>query len=315
MKNGNEITVYPWPKVRNFSFLPLENSVLWKTFYPDLTPELVDPYQGAADYYLLFGVANSLFVKRNGKKLASFDEVLAATKLLGLGVQDLVERSNYVKQLPSVTGQKLLNSQRLKATSMFTELVEVLDRQFLNYLALACGGELRHHSMCSNFPNERRIAWCAWTFIEKEYGPNCYLDAQRLFLDFDSEDSGFGGPSWGDAANLMWERLSNSLGSNELINKQVFVDRVFTLEHNNGCILGKLDWVNKRKLRQTGRDEIGTMPSTVLRFQSSNPPDVAGLFRYASIPVQELVKEHLQTAHGCGIPCLVELSHLEVSTT
>ena len=37
------------------------------------------------------------------------------------------------------------------------------------------------------------------------------------------------------------------------------------------------------------------MPATVLNFQSSNPPDIVGMFRFASNPVQTLVKEYLDT--------------------
>jgi hypothetical protein len=46
---------------------------------------------------------------------------------------------------------------------------------------------------------------------------------------------------------------------------------------------------------------IGSMPATVLGFQASNPPNIEGLWKYASYEAQEIVKQFLDTASAYNL--------------
>lgn len=288
--------LYPWPKVKNLRTLKLKKDS-WKEIYTNLDPCAIDPFQEAADFYLLFGMVNSSFVSYKSRKLPTTQAAVAAAKTLQLGIEDFAVRNAYIQQLKSQGIDDSLTKMETQAQQMLNELIERLDLPFREYVALACGGEVRHHpSMVEHYPNTRRIAWCGWPEIVEVYGIEAYTTMAGLFRDF-AKNTSYGGELWAAAAELLRDRLLGKLGPSEQINKQMFIDRVFTLQHNGGCFLNKLSWGNKRFARRDPFDyEISMMPSTVLAFQASNPPNIQMMFGYASPPVQELLKGYMDLA-------------------
>ena len=285
-------TTTPWPKISidpDLEYGPNE----WASIYPGLTPHKFDPMQTAADFYLLFGIVHDSFCKPATRKAVPSEDVVAASLLLGLSAQDFEERNALFQ---NSHGANRLHQLKRDAETLFNDLVIRADNQFVPYVSLACGGEIRHHQAIGNLSlsADRRTAWVQWLDIVKEYGVSAYTTMAMMFREFDSD--GFGGEKWAVAAELIRDRLEGKLGTTAFLNKQMFVDRIFTLQHNGGCFLNKLSWLNARYQRQAPYS-CGTlsMPATVLNFQSSNPPDIVGMFGFASYPVQILVKEYLDT--------------------
>lgn len=114
-------------------------------------------------------------------------------------------------------------------------LVKKLDQPFQEYMDIAIGGELRHHSALHGIldSEDRATAWRQWPSIREQVGPRALLDAADLFLEM---DSGYGGDCWATAAKTLYDRVTNKR------EPWLFCDRVFTLQHNNGSILNKVKW-------------------------------------------------------------------------
>lgn len=110
------------------------------------------------------------------------------------------------------------------------DLVDVLDPVFQAYLDVAIGGELRHHRAIDMMSKDRAEAWGQWASIRNQVGPAALLDAAELFLEMDSN---YGGQPWAMAARILHSRVIGKIPA------WVFVDRVFTLQHNNGSMLNK----------------------------------------------------------------------------
>lgn len=285
-------TTTPWLRISvdpDLEYGPNE----WSSIYAGLTPHKLDPMQSAADFYLLFGIVNDSFCKPTTRRTIPSEDIVAASLLLGLSAQDFEERNALLKDSHNA---RRLHQLKRDAETMFNDVVLRADDQFVPYVSLACGGEIRHHQSIGNISlsSDRRTAWCQWPDIVKEYGTSAYTTMAMMFREFDSD--GFGGEKWAVAAELIRDRLEGKLGTTAFLNKQMFVDRIFTLQHNGGCFLNKLSWLNARYQRPAPYSG-GTlsMPATVLNFQSSNPPDIVGMFQFASNPVQTLVKEYLDT--------------------
>lgn len=285
-------TTTPWPRISvdpDLEYGPNE----WSSIYAGLTPHKLDPMQSAADFYLLFGIVNDSFCKPTTRRTIPSEDIVAASLLLGLSAQDFEERNALLKDSHNA---RRLHQLKRDAETMFNDVVLRADDQFVPYVSLACGGEIRHHQSIGNISlsSDRRTAWCQWPNIVEEYGTSAYTTMATMFREFDSD--GFGGEKWAVAAELIRDRLEGKLGTTAFLNKQMFVDRIFTLQHNGGCFLNKLSWLNARYQRPAPYSR-GTlsMPTTVLNFQSSNPPDIVGMFQFASNPVQTLVKEYLDT--------------------
>jgi hypothetical protein len=282
----------PWP---NITYDASQNIPDWSTIWTGTHFEDTDPLQEAANYYLLFGLSTNAFVRFEPLKLPSVEEVNEAIALLGVSDEEIAERSKYIDKLLNEDRTIALESLRHEADDMFQIVVDRIDGIFREYMHLAIGGELRHHKNIrgvATSPN-RREAWSVWKTIIDEYGVDALLSAAKLFRDFPS--GSYGGEPWAVAAELLHAREVLTLGPTEAVCKSMFVDRVFTLEHNTGCFLNKLQWANLREGKAKSVS-LKQMPRTVLDYQHSNPPRIADLWHFASTPVQHLVKAYLSLA-------------------
>lgn len=168
------------------------------------------------------------------------------------------------------------------AEKKFHDLCEKWDRIFLDYLAMAVGGEIRHHPAFKFrvLPEERWQAWCVWRRYWDTYGVDCLDFLGEMFGEW-NEGTSVGGPRWRDAALVLKSRLKGELGRTEESNRAMFVDRVFTLEHNGGCFLNKITWQgNIKDLRK------------VFAAHSSNPPNLQMLLLYANPTIRDLWNEY-----------------------
>ena len=292
----------PWPNAElpHEDFIGLQEDTKngWKAYWPGVRHKKIDPAQAAADFYLLLGIRDKAFVDHDDFYFPSEEEMKKSGAILGFGESEIRER---VKQLTKSIEENPVN--RLTRMSdesgtKFTELVNELDTSFREYVHMACGGELRHHAGIGCFPSTRRIAWVKWKYIFEEYGPDALLKMEELFLEFPG--SSYGGKKWGDAAKILWLRETGKLGPDSITNKHLFVDRVFTLEHNGGCFLNKLEWANFRQDRDGYSLPYYHMKETVLNAHAHNPTNIDVLYGHASDKVRKIVDDYFALAVKCG---------------
>lgn len=272
-------------------------SKLWAKLWSNVEPDRIDPAQSAADYYLLFGLVHNSFVEFEPLVVPSKEKFEKAGLILGKSAEDITKRHQEIFTKAEQDPRTALTKISKKADLLFHNLVEDLDKVFTEYVHLACGGELRHHPAMGPILGKsyRRGAWARWYYIYKDNGPESLLKMAELFHEFGG--GSYGGPPWANAAEILYHRETGQLGPDAFTNKQLFVDRVFTLEHNGGCFLNKLNWVNHRKDREHPyNNHFAEMKEYVLNAHAANPVNIDLLIGYASKDIQELVGEYFQIA-------------------
>jgi hypothetical protein len=241
-----------------------------------IQPEEHDVVRSAADYYLLEAISAGLVGTSDGN-------------------------GNVNAQVQNSTPVKLV---RREADRQINELVNRFDPVFIAYTHMAVGGELRHHNavggeVLSN--NNRDRAWTGWKLIFDAVGPDALKDAAELFREFTG--GGFGGEPWAQAAEILYNRLTNK------ITPRIFLDRIFNAQHNGGCLLNKVTWKSERIDNDGGRIsdkqyskviEIREMTDAVLPAHGMAPePDYVTLLAYCTAPVRVLFSEAWEAAgHG-----------------
>jgi hypothetical protein len=121
-----------------------------------------------------------------------------------------------------------------------SELVERCDAAFLAYSIGAIGGELRHgYGTRDHMPSGRQSAWDYFYALSQATDPALLArDALQAFRE-DGWDGGYGGYAWANCAEVLAMRLEGTFSP------KLFVDRVFSLQHNGGSFLNKVAWTNK----------------------------------------------------------------------
>jgi hypothetical protein len=126
-----------------------------------------------------------------------------------------------------------------RAERSLRTLENALAREFTTYLDMAIGGELRYAYNYQLQPpvylpkSGRGRCWRLWTIARAAQGIDLIREAETTF-NGGTWHRTFGGPSWAAICNVLHSYLTG------LIPVRVFVDRVWNLEHNSGCVLNKL---------------------------------------------------------------------------
>jgi len=124
-----------------------------------------------------------------------------------------------------------------------------LATEFSSYLDIAVGGELRYAQshLGDDVPRElapyfrevrafgcdRGTAWLVWGVIRRKCGIQALELAEQTF-EQPGWRSAFGGHAWAGIARVLRSYVEGR------INDRIFVDRCWSLEHNNGCAMNKL---------------------------------------------------------------------------
>jgi hypothetical protein len=135
-----------------------------------------------------------------------------------------------------------------RAARKLAKLEQQLATEFVSYLDMAIGGELRYakrhlgedalprdlvcffREIC---PGHRGKAWLVWTVVRRALGLRALEIAERLFTDCRWRRN-FGGSAWASVARLLKLHLQGGLRA------RIFVDQCFSLEHNTGSVFNKL---------------------------------------------------------------------------
>lgn len=160
-------------------------------------------------------------------------------------------------------------------------MVEVLDPIFAEYVDMAIGGELRHHASIRRgkiMSARRDSAWGQWFSIRDQVGPQSLLDAADMF---EQMNGGYGGTPWATAARVLHGRITGT------IPPWMFVDRVFTMEHNNGSLLNKVEWGSLGEIAYSTTDFCRTVGAA----HSAEDTDLRTLLLFANSYVRSLFKD------------------------
>lgn len=123
------------------------------------------------------------------------------------------------------------------ATTLQDSIVQRADDLFQIYTFCAIGGEVRHHgSIRGEIPSGRSDCWDYWLAMG-EVGNRQALtqDCVDLFSDGNWGGS-YGGYKWQVIAETLLARLQG------VLDPRTFVDRIFSLQHNGGSLLNKVEW-------------------------------------------------------------------------
>ena len=295
----------PYPKFKLSSHIEeLETgkvSKLWTNLW-DVPHAKTDPIQIAADFYLLQAISAG-FLSNAAPPFTDFseEEIRAAAEALGVvELDEIAARIAYGKQKEEDSFNPIWDVEK-KASDMLDDICDQHLDTFRNYLEMTCGGELRHHVGFGGgqgcLHGHRRVAWAGWYYLREEYGLEVLEKAVEYFNDFGG--GGYGGPKWATNPKLLLDFYNGDLGKDEKSNRRMFMDRVFTLVHNNGCMLNKLSWSNYRS--GYGHDyhlELGMR--IVLNAHADDDPKLQVLREFASDDVKNIYDEY-EEASGTPI--------------
>ena len=264
----------------------------WTELFPTLAQ--FDPVQTAADFYLLESIANDVPFSESrpaGVQTWVHDpdldrEIAAILELTDDQLDFWVKKRDKVMK-PSKTAEAIA-----EAKMLFHSLVHHADEHLVPYFHMAIGGELRHHRAIGHsiLSSSRDYAWHGWMTIFEKVGNRVYLDAAELFREFGG--GSYGGENWAVPSEIFHSRLegnySPSGDPDDFTNKQIFVDRAWTLQHNGGCFLNKVMW------RKADDNKIGNINhmQTLLNAHASDPTDYQTLIGAASTKVGKLFKAY-----------------------
>lgn len=257
-----------------------DNNV-WKNEWPVLAEKAntSHPVTLAANFYLLEAMIAGVGLDSTLPKTISYDEFAELFSAYSSTVN--------LKRLHAERDNKpvsVLHRIRFDAELAMKGLVNDWYEPIFEYMMMAIGGELRHHHAVQNttpLNAGRRSCWAIYKRIVDHLGVNeAMAQAYDVFLDFTSD--GYGGALWADGAKVVSQANQGILGPNEFMNRKMFLDRVWTLEHNGGCFLNKIEWNNAHGWY---------LMKVVLNAHGSHPfPHFGTLFEYASPKIAEIGK-------------------------
>lgn len=265
----------------------------WRQVWPEVDADNFDLCQEASDFYLLEaitnGFVNSNKILFNAVKPATPEQLFAI-----IGVDDERTTKHLATLRDSLTAVEPENAPHPleitlrnvidEARTLFSRKVENADNIFRAYFHMAVAGEARHHQAMKAriLSGNRDRAWSGWRSIYEQVGPEALMDLHDLFLEFSG--GGYGGPPWAEACKILYSREIGTLGPTDFLNRKMFVDRAWTLEHNGGCFLNKILWRVKNN-KGWGMDYL---KDRVLNSHAANPPNYKLLLKVASPEVTKL---------------------------
>lgn len=272
----------------------------WQNTWPEIDSQNFDPVIEAANFYLLEaitgGVPNGIPerpVSAHRANTAERDEEL----LIQLGITSADERAKRIMARDQAIEDRKATDPDFalavllaEAEDMFEVVVDRADATLVGYFHMACAGEARHHRAIGGTVlaggRSRAGAWIGWRKVYEAVGPESVKDLANLLGEITGGT--YGGERWEEAANILYGRITGELGPTEAINKRLFVDRAWTLQHNGGVFLNKINWrISNRK----GWD-LHAVQSKVLDAHASNPPNWKLLCSVADISVVEMFHRH-----------------------
>ena len=242
----------------------------------------------AADFYLLEAVVGDVITRGPVADAVTWEQFKAQ-------FENLIPTSQLKAMYETHGNPTLTHLARFKelCKAAFDEMIEECYTPILQYVSMVCGGELRYHEMATEgvlHGHSRSEAWLYWAEICAELGDADALRlADEIFMDMEPGGS-VGGPRWAEAARHAAAAYAGELAQNEHTNKILFLDRVWTMQHNGGSLLNKIMWSNHNDFSRLNE---------VLEAHGQIPePNYSKLLKYASPKVGSLFSEYLEAINS-----------------
>lgn len=168
--------------------------------------------------------------------------------------------------VPGMHDYPMLRFARREAAEKLRDLVGIWDPVLIRYVDMAVGGELRY-AKTVGLPKNRTRSWTLWKQLRDATGIRALLIAEREFIDEFDSGSSYGGPAWATIARTLRMRLTG------VLTPELWLDRVFNLQHNSGTVLTKVNWLGP---------VVTTIDHELGPAHSSDPPRWRVLVRYSS---------------------------------
>lgn len=275
----------------------------WAAVWTDIDPKM-DPVMMSAMFYVLEAIAADVPNGVQGNLVRPMfpntreqdDELLAkmgvpkSKRAAAINKRDkeIAERreSDPAYDLSWIMGE---------AELMLAELVDEIDKTLVAYFHMACAGEARHHQAIGGKvlagPRNRNAAWTGWKKIYDAVGPEAIKDLSALLLEIGG--GSYGGVRWADAADVLYQRVTGGLGPTEAMNKRLFIDRAWTLQHNGGCFLNKIEWGIQNRRGWS----LNMVQEKVLEAHCSNPPNWRVMASVCDDATLDLFNRYWETAN------------------
>lgn len=116
----------------------------------------------------------------------------------------------------------------------------IMAQVFRNYAHYAIAGELTHYNsneLKASFGTTHDKLRAGWFKLVQHFGGAAAAKyAERMFEDSKNWNTSYGGAPWAQIARTLWEFESGHWDA------WLFVDRMFSLQHNTGSALNKVVW-------------------------------------------------------------------------
>ena len=116
----------------------------------------------------------------------------------------------------------------------------IMAQVFRNYAHYAIAGELTHYNsnaLKGSFGTTHDKLRAGWFKLVQHFGGAAAAKyAERMFEDSSNWNTSYGGAPWAQIARTLWEFESGHWDA------WLFVDRMFSLQHNTGSALNKVSW-------------------------------------------------------------------------
>lgn len=264
-------------------------NALWKI---DLS---LDPIRAAATFYALQAIGSGALREplESYRKDHSEDRIKVAIDFLGVSESSAKSRMAKARNLNGTLGTQILGIEE-EARNKLNDLVKEILPSYVAYLDMVIGGELRHHFTIRRRYDEcgeergmrRNTAWDLWYDMRREFSTRALEAAVVMFQSRGSFPSGdYGGENWADMARTLLAYEQKQLGPTPEANDRMMMDRIFSLQHNNGSLFyGKVEWYNKREHLQEPYEgnslddlDIRFLLRKVLDAHGQNPVDIGFL--------------------------------------
>lgn len=265
----------------------------WQRVWPEIDNRHFDPCVEASNFYLLEAIANNAPNRVRPVKAITFSDSGNDVEMLHkLGVSKSKQKT-LIKNRDKMVAERRESDPDYDlawlmrdAAIALDEVVDRADATLVGYFHMACAGEARHHRAIGGTVltggRNRAAAWVGWRTVYDQVGPEAIKDIAVLLGEITGGT--YGGALWKQAAEILYERVTGTLGPDEKTTKRLFVDRAWTLEHNGGCFLNKIEWACKNNRGWT----LDALKSRVLNAHAENPANWRVLCQVASEPVVEM---------------------------
>lgn len=179
-------------------------------------------------------VPHKSFCKPGDRKPSTTQAAAAVTPFDEARVRAIMQGIQTLGEVPAT-----MPVVRARAFLRHAKHTAIMAQVFRNYAHYAIAGELTHHNsdeMKASFGGthaERRAGW--FKFVQHVGGAAAAKYAERMFLD-GRWATAYGGEPWAQIARTLWEFESGHWDA------WLFVDRMFSLQHNTGSALNKVEW-------------------------------------------------------------------------